>query len=139
MPEEVNDAEILKEILQKVAEYKRYEYCPFGKTMDDCTSKSVNHIVDQIIDVVLHPTEPPTEPPTQPPATIKPPSSDDNDEVEQTDNEEEQESEGTEGTEGTASTTEASEVGEETDTDQKAPEDGEGEPTEAPADEPAEE
>lgn len=142
LPEEVNNAEILKEILEKVARYKRYEYCPFGN-MEKCEKKGVSEIVDEIIDVVLHPTEPPTEPPTQPPVTSGASDREVDDEVSGLDDEDDT-SEGTDGSEKAEGTEGEGEAvvpteeagGEETSTGEDA---SEGEATEAPAEEPAEE
>ncbi|XP_026320936.1 uncharacterized protein LOC113231012 [Hyposmocoma kahamanoa] len=137
LPEEVNNAEILKEIMQKVAEYKRYEYCPFSKKVDDCESRSVSEIVDRIIDIVLHPTEPPTEPPT--PVNTEPPRGENNEEdnEEEKDNDETEgatETEENEGTDGEVNTTATTtEEGQESSTVEAASEDSEGEPAETPA------
>lgn len=138
LPEEVNNAEILKEIMQKVAEYKRYEYCPFSKKVDDCESRSVSEIVDRIIDVVLHPTEPPTEPPTPAPVNTEPPrgENDEEDNEEEKDNDETEgatETEENEGTDGEVSTAGTTEEGQESSTVEAASENSEGEPAETPA------
>lgn len=142
LPEELNNAEILKEVMEKVAEYKRYEYCPYGKQMDNCASRPVNEIVDRIIDVVLHPTEPPTEPPKKHSGTSEAPKEFDEESNGTDGGEEEEEKEGTEGEEKTADTTEEAEEGEKTnsgeDSSSKAPEGDDGEQTEAPTEGPAE-
>lgn len=125
LPPEVNDAEILKDIMMKVAEYKRYEYCPFGN-VDDCDRKSVNDVVDKIIDVVLHPTEPPTEAPT----TENPAD----DETAEANNAEEEENEGTEETEVTGGDEKTTGTEEQTTLNEEEETVSTLEPTEAPGD-----
>lgn len=52
MPEEIK-VELLKNILEQTASYKRIEQCPFGSNYEDCVKETMKSVITKMIHDVL--------------------------------------------------------------------------------------